>query len=746
MSTDVRLKISHLPWLLEIFVAALARLLYRVKSFGAENVPARGGVLLLANHLSYADVAVLQLACPRPIRFVGHEGLVENWFFRLVFKWSGTIPISPTSSLESTRRIVRALQAGEVVCIFPEGAISRTGQLMQIRRGFEIMARKAGVPVLPVAHDGLWGSVFSFSSNRYIYKSPRIMRTAVCVCFGKPLAPEQATALNVRQALMDLGLQAFAERPMLKRHVGHEVLRSLAKRPRHVEVIDRAVGRKAVKAGQLAGVAAALSRHLRKTYPNEKRIGIVLPASAGGTIANIAVICAGKTPVNLNFTAGRAALETSLRIGEIKTVLTADVVKAKLPNFPWPERTLDLGAEIKALGRARLLLWIAAAWVLPNQIFARLVGPPKRGDNDEAGLLFTSGSAGEPKGVPLTHRNILANCWQISSLSILPGTATIMSCLPLFHSFGFTVTMWYPLLRGCRVVTVPSPLDTRKIVDAIREEEASVMIGAPTFLRPMLRRAEPGELRSLDLVVSGAEKMPVELHEAYMDRFHIEMMQGYGLTEASPVCSVNQHHPPFPTEMAEFQSGKKLGSVGRIFPGMTARILHPDTKAELSLTDQGLLLLRGPNVFGGYLADEAKTRAAFQDGWFVTGDLARFDDDGYLFIEGRLSRFSKLGGEMVPHGTIEQKLLDAFGWDQLEAPVVMVTAVPDEIKGESIVLLTTKEVTIDDVREKLSALGLPNLWMPKSVFHVEKIPQLGTGKLDLKGCKDLALKLASENS
>ncbi len=747
MSNDVRLKISYLPWLLEVFVALLARILYRVKTIGAAHVPAKGGLLLVSNHLSYADVAALQLACPRPIRYVGYEGLLEkSWFFRLAFKWSGTIPISPANSLESTRRIIRALQAGEVVCLFAEGAISRTGQLMEIKKGFELMARKAGVPVLPVAHDGLWGSVFSFSGNTYIFKSPRIMPTDVCVCFGRPIPAAEVNAARVRKELMDLTYPAFSERPILKRHLGRDVVRALAKRPRHLKVVDRTATRRPLSAAQLLGASTALAFYLRKNFPHEKRIGIVLPPGAGGFIANIAVLCAGKTPVNLNFTAGRAALETSLRIGEIKTVISAEAMKSKVQNFPWPECTLDLATVMKSIGKPKILAWIAAAWVLPNQLFADLLGLPKIGDNAEAGLLFTSGSSGEPKGVPLTHRNILANCWQISSLSVLPRSATILGCLPLFHSFGFTVTTWYPLLRGCRTVTVPSPLDTRKIVDAVREEEATVLVGAPTFLRPLLKRAESGELRSIELVVSGAEKLTRELHDAYMDRFHIEIMQGYGLTECSPVCSVNQHHPPLPTETAEFQSGKHLGSVGRLFPGMTARIVDPETYADLPLTETGMLLLRGANVFGGYLLDEAKTQAAFRDGWFVTGDLARFDDDGYLFIEGRLSRFSKIGGEMVPHGTIEQKILDVYAWEQTEGPTAMVTGVPDPTKGETIVLLTTKEVTADDLREKLSALGLPNLWVPKVVFRVEKIPVLGTGKLDLKGCKELAQRMSSEIS
>ncbi len=729
---------SHLPWLIELFAAMVARCLYRVKSRGGDNLPL-GGLLILPNHLSYVDVVALQLACPRPIRYVGYEGFTRlSWFHRWIFRISGTITISPASALATTRRVVRALRAGECVCVFPEGAISRTGQLMRIQRGFEIMAKKADVPVVPVAHDGLWGSIFSFSGGSYLMKSPRLRRTHVFVAWGAPIPPKRATAETVRRAMLDLGSAAFEERPQLKRHLGREIVRGLGRRPWRTELIDRTAQRRPLKAGQILAAAAALSRHLKRSVP-ERRVGIVLPPGAGATIANLAVVCAGKIPVNLNFTAGRSAIEASLRLGEIRTVLSADLMRTKLPQFPWPERTLDLRKEMGALGGKRAILpWLLAAWLLPNQWFAALLDLPKLGDREEAGLLFTSGSGGEPKGVVLTHRNILANCWQISSLSILPDTAVMMASLPLFHSFGFTVTLWYPMIRGCRVVTVPSPLDTRRVVDAIKEEECTVMVGAPTFLRPLLKKAEPGELRSLTLVVSGAEKLPQDLYEGFRQRFHLEILQGYGLTETSPVSSVNQPDPPVVTDTADFQAGKRTGSVGRMMPGMTARILDPDTLVDRPLNQSGLLLLRGPNVFGGYLRDEDKTRAAFRDGWFVTGDLGSFDEDGFLSIEGRLSRFSKIGGEMVPHGTIEQILVEAFDLDQSEGYLVVVVGMPDEKKGEALILLTTLDLSMTEVREKLAGAGVPNLWVPRAILPVPSIPVLGTGKLDLKGCRDLA--------
>jgi len=737
---------AHAPWFIGWPVVALSRLLYNVRTIGVERVPKEGGALIVANHLSYVDVLVLQLACPRPIRFIGHEAFLRSgWMFRLIYKLTGTIPVSPTNALETVRSVTQALRAGELVLIFPEGGISRTGQLLKLERGFELMARKAGVPVIPVAHDGLWGSLFSFSENKYLFKSPRIMRSAVCVAWGEPIPADKANAGVVREALLDLGCQAFDQRPQLKRHLAGEIVRRLGRRPSRLVMVDCTGARREIKAAGFFAAAAALSRHLRKTIP-ESRVGIVLPPGAGASIANLAVLCAGKVPVNFNFTAGRSALEASLRLSGVKTIISADAVKAKIPAFPWPENTLDLSATIKAIGGKRAILpWFLAAWILPNQWLPRMLGLPKHGDNREAALLFTSGSSGEPKGVALTHRNILANCWQFSTLSIFPANSVMLSCLPVFHSFGFTVNMWYPLLRGCRSVTVPSPLETKKIIDTIREEEVSVMVGAPTFMRPILKKAERADLKSLQILVSGAEKLPMDLYEAFLEKFHLEIMQGYGMTEASPATNVNQPNPSLPTETASEQEGKRLGSVGRLMTGMSARVLNPETRAELPLGETGLIVLRGANIFEGYLDDPKKTEEAFHDGWYVTGDLGHFDEDGFLFIEGRLSRFSKIAGEMVPHGTVEQKLIDAFALDQSAGYALAVMGVPDPGKGEQLVLLTSSDtVTAETVKDKLTAAGVPNLWIPKIVSRVDKIPVLGTGKLDLKGCKDLAVKAAAD--
>ncbi|MEO7599184.1 MAG: AMP-binding protein [Opitutus sp.] len=739
MTNPVFRRRSYLPYLAEVAATLVARLLYRVRCSGADAIPLSGGCLLIANHLSYVDGIILQLVCPRKIRFVGFHGLRAQSFLDLALRWSGAISISSRRPADGLKAAVRALGAGELVCVFPEGRISRTGQLMEIKRGFAVIVKRAHVPLIPAAIDGLWGSIFSFSDNRFLWKSPRLLRTSVFVAFGTPIPPDEVTVASARLALMDLGSVAFDQRPILRRHLGRECIRSLAKIPWRVLVVDRTGDRRIVTAGQLLAASATLSRRIRRQIPDD-RVGIVLPPGAGAFIANLAVLCAGKVPVNLNFTLGPKSAEATIRLGEVRTVISAEAMRAKVPSFPWPERTLDLRQEIDACGGKRAMLpWLVAAWLLPNQWVANLIGLPRVGDRAEAGLLFTSGSSGEPKGVVLSHRNILANCAQISSLSILPKNCSLMGCLPLFHSMGLTVTLWYPILRGCRVVTVPSPLDTRKIVDSIRDEKVTVLLGAPTFIRPILKKARPAELRSLDLVVTGAEKLPDDLFRTFLETFHIEILQGYGLTETTPVTNINQPHPPVTTRTADAQIGKRPGSTGRLLPGMSARIIHPETGQELAVTETGIVLFRGANVFDGYLNDADKTRAAFRDGWFITGDLGRFDEDGFLFIEGRLSRFSKIGGEMVPHVTVEQKLVEVFGWEQGEKPMLAVTSIPDLTKGEALVLVTTESVTAEDVRARLIEAGFPNLWIPKTIRRVDNIPMLGSGKLDLKGCREVAL-------
>jgi acyl-[acyl-carrier-protein]-phospholipid O-acyltransferase/long-chain-fatty-acid--[acyl-carrier-protein] ligase len=302
------------------------------------------------------------------------------------------------------------------------------------------------------------------------------------------------------------------------------------------------------------------------------------------------------------------------------------------------------------------------------------------------------------------------------------------------------VTFWWPLLGGPRVVTYPNPLDAQKLVETIERYKLQLLITTPTFLRAFLRKAKPEQLRSLKMVVTGAEKLPLDLMREFESKFGIQVSEGYGMTEASPVVAVNLFDEPPSRMNPDGVLGRRPGSVGRMVPGLSARIRDVETGEDLDIFQSGMLWLRGANVFEGYFKETDQTRAVLQEGWYKTGDVGRLDEDGFLFIEGRMSRFSKIAGEMVPHMTIEQKIVEALDLHpaQGEGPAVAVVGLPDEKRGESIVALVTVPVVLAELRKRLLALGLTNLWIPKVVKQVAAIPIMATGKLDLRACQKLA--------
>lgn len=527
------------------------------------------------------------------------------------------------------------------------------------------------------------------------------------------------------------GNRAFGQRPELNEHLAARTVHALKRHVFHKHVIDLATGRKELKSGMLLAIALTLAARWRESVP-EERVGVVFPSGLASLLTNLALTLSGKTPVNLNFTAGIDANEKCIRKAGIRTVISAAPVRAKVADFPWPATTIDLVEELRAIGKPRILWNLVKVLALPANELIRRYHIPTEGGDREAAILFSSGSTGDPKGVVLTHRNIIANCLQIGQCGLLDRGETMLACLPTFHSFGFTVTLWYPLLTGLRIVCLPSPLDTRRLAEAVRDEKITVMMGTPTFLRPYFKRVPKEWLASLRYVVAGAEKTPEGFHGQWEEHFGSQYLEGYGLTETSPVLSAN-----LPSSSGGI-SNKRVGSVGRLFVGIEGRIIDPDSGAVLPVGRSGILEVRGPNVFRGYLDDAYATHAAFRDGWFVTGDLGYFEEDGFLFIEGRLSRFSKIGGEMVPHGTIETTIIQAFGFEQSDVPLVAVTGVHDPRKGEALVLLAATDLKIEEVRQRLVTKGLPNLWIPRRIVRVPEVPCLASGKLDLRGLAEAA--------
>ncbi|PYK18611.1 MAG: AMP-dependent synthetase [Verrucomicrobia bacterium] len=718
---------------LYFFGRLLVRCFYRVTALGLENIPA-GGFLLLPNHITWIDAIVLQLACSRPIRYVIDQEHYYKPILHRIVRTLGCIPINTRNSRSAIRAAAEKIAEGEIVCLFPEGQLERTGVLLRLQRGYELIARHANAQVVPVWLDQLWGSIFSFQGGRFFTKLPRRIPYPVTIAFGKPLKAEVADNATVREELLKLGEFCFSRRPSLDRHLAEECVRGLKRRRFATAVID-GTDHSQLSRAKLLGAAAALSRYLRKEFSDE-RIAIVLPASKASMLANLAVTLADKVPVDLNFTVGRAANESCCKRANLRVAISATQFMQRLKDFPWPERVLKLEELVPQLKRQIVFWWIVSVLV-PARLLLRLLQIPKEGDHREAVLLFTSGTTGEPKGVVISHRNVVGNVSQFRQLLDARETDAILASLPFFHTFGSTVTLWYPLIEGVRIVTYPNPLEAGKNAELVERYKLTFLLVTPTFLRMYLRKAELDQLRSLRLIITGAEKLPLDLASHFEERFHKKVYEGYGLTETAPVVSTNLPDPEPKKPGEHVQSSSRLGSVGRLAPGMAAEIHEPETDRKLSLYETGMLWLRGSNIFEGYLHDPRQTAEVLCHGWLKTGDIGRFDKDGFLYIEGRLSRFSKIGGEMVPHETIESKIVDLLGLSGRDERPLAVMGVQDEAKGEALVLLSAVDIDLAELRSKLHEAGVPNLWIPKQVQRVEAIPVLASGKLDLKKCQGL---------
>ena len=724
---------------LHFFARPLVKIFYRVRAVGLEHLPA-GGFLLLPNHISWVDAIVLQLACPRPIRYIIDQEFYQNPMLHPFLKTVGCIPIDIRHSRSAIRAATEKLAAGEIVCLFPEGQLTRSGTLLRLRRGYELIAQHANARVVPVWLDRLWGSIFSFQGGKFFTKWPKEIPYRVSVAFGQPLEPQNADIATVREELLKLGEFCYSRRPALDRHLADACIRGLKKHRFSTAVTD-GIDHSELSRAKLLGAAAALARYLQKQFP-DPRIAIVLPASKGSMVANLAVTLAGKVPVDLNFTMGRAANEFCCQRAQLRVAITATAFMDRVKDFPWPERVLKLDQLMPQLKKQILLCWMMSIFC-PAWLLVRILRVPKNGGHAEASLLFTSGSTGDPKGVVLSHRNIVGNVSQFCELLDLRKSDGILASLPFFHSFGATVTLWYPLIEGARIVTYPSPLEVAKNAALIEKYKLTLLLATPTFLRGYLRKAEPQQLKSLRLVITGAEKLPLDLANAFEERFQHRVFEGYGLTETSPVVSVNLPEPQ-PKSDEQVQPSSRLGSVGKMAPGIAAEIREADGDRKLSLHETGMVWFRGVNIFEGYLNDPERTADVLHDGWLKTGDVGRFDEDGFLYIEGRLSRFSKIGGEMVPHEAVEQKIINLLDLAGRDERVLAIMGVQDQAKGEALILLAAREVDLAQLREKLREAGVPNLWIPKKVQPVDAIPVLASGKLDLQKCQELAAK--SENS
>jgi acyl-[acyl-carrier-protein]-phospholipid O-acyltransferase/long-chain-fatty-acid--[acyl-carrier-protein] ligase len=723
-------------WALRSLFWALTHTFYRIRALGTENMPQRGGALLVCNHLSLVDALLLNASSSRPIRFIMYKGIYEQAWIRPLARAMGAIPISselrPREMLQSLRRASEAVQNGELVCIFAEGQITRIGQMLPFRRGFERIMKDVDAPIIPVALDGVWGSIFSFEKGRFLYKLPRRIPYPVTINFGKAL-PHSATPIEVRQAVQGLMGEAWTHRKPRMRPLHRAFIRTARRHPFRFAMADAQSPK--VTFGAALVRTVFLANRLRMICDSQKMVGVLLPPSVPGALVNFSILLLGKVPVNLNYTLSEEALASCARQCEIKTVITSRTFLEKL-KLKVPGEAAFLEDLAARPGSSEKFLAFARAYLLPVARLERSLGCQRETDLDDlATIIFSSGSTGEPKGVMLSHYNIGANIAQLEQVFGLNPTDGMLGVLPFFHSFGFTGTLCLPAVLGTRAVYYPNPLDGKSIGPLVSQYRLTFLLATPTFLQLYMRSCSPEDFGSLRIVMTGAEKLPERLAAGFEDQFGIRPLEGYGCTECAPAVAVSTHD----FRSAGFrQVGAKRGKIGHPVPGMCVRLVDSQTLEAVPIGQPGLLLVRGPNLMQGYLGRPDKTAEVLQEGWYTTGDIATMDEDGFLQITDRLSRFSKIGGEMVPHIKIEERLHELAS---VSEQTFVVVGVPDEKKGERVVVLhKLSEGPLKACLDKLAQSDLPNLWKPRGdqFFYVDAFPYLGTGKLDLRKIRDLA--------
>jgi acyl-[acyl-carrier-protein]-phospholipid O-acyltransferase / long-chain-fatty-acid--[acyl-carrier-protein] ligase len=712
---------------------------YRIRVEGRDNIPETGGALFVCNHISLVDALLLIASTDRPIRFLMFKGIYDLPYIKPFAKMIRAIPISselrPRQMLHSLREATNAIRSGEVVCIFAEGQMTRIGQMLPFRRGMERIMKGVDAPIVPVNLDGVWGSVFSFERGRYFWKFPHSVPYPVTVSFGHPM-PADSEPFAVRQAVQELQTAAYRHHKRRMHTLHRSLIRTAHRFPFRFAMGDKRRPRMKWGAALLASIL--LARRLRGVWAGQEMVGILLPPSVPGALVNFAAMLSGKIPVNLNYTSSSDSLASCAGQCNLQTVITTKLLLEKIP-LQIPGKAIFL-EEVAASPRLSEKISALLLWFLPARALERaLTGGNTRQLDDLATVIFSSGSTGEPKGVMLTHYNVASNIEQVGQTFMLNRRDCLLGVLPFFHSFGFTVTLWMPAVLAVGVAYHPSPLDLAAVSELVRDYRVTFLLATPTFLQAYMRRCSPEDFGSLQYVVVGAEKLPERIAVAFEDRFGLRPLEGYGATECSPVVAVNTRDFRAPGFR---QVGSKRGHIGHPLPGISVRIVDPDTREPVPLGTPGLLLVRGPNVMLGYLGKPEKTAEVLQDGWYLTGDIAAQDEDGFLAITDRLSRFSKVGGEMVPHIKVEEKLHELAGATEQQ---FVVTGIPDGKKGERLVVLhTLAPEELKATLEKLPSSGLPNLWIPRAnqFFHVDDLPHLGTGKLDLRRVRDLAIQFS----
>ena len=718
---------------------------YRFHVNGLKNLPQSGGVLLLGNHISWIDWLVLQAASPRAIKFVMYRPIYNKWYLTWFLRIFKVIPIGGGASKESIQTIRSYLENGEVVALFPEGHISYNGQINEFQKGFEhVLEGLENITTVPFYLRGLWGSSFSRADSHYKILSKKRGKREVLVAFGKPISGF-IDAVAMKQKVVELSFSAWEHFINEQAPLTHHWLES-AKSDLFKECVADAQG---TELNNVKFIAAVLSfaRVLKTKLRGQRHVGVLLPSSAAGAIVNMALFVLGKVPVNLNYTLSAESMQKALAKAQIDTVLSSakflDKLTAKGFDFNAILADKLLFAEDIAKGlnktaktHAFLTALFAPQWWIKLRYFADVKL------DDTATILFSSGSEGDPKGIELSHKNLLTNIKQVSELLNFRRDDVILNSLPIFHSFGLTVTTLLPLCEGVKMVSVADPTDGATIGKMSAKHGVSILFGTSTFFRLYTRnkKLHPLMFQNVRIVIAGAEKLKTDVKDAFRLKFGLEIHEGYGTTETAPVAAVNVPNILEKDSLKELTFTKE-GTVGLPLPGTIIKIVDPDTLNELKTGEDGLILIGGGQVMKGYLDDPEKTAEVIAelDGvrYYKTGDKGHIDEHGFVTIVDRYSRFAKIGGEMISLGAVEANLSQAIGEDA----VFVATAVNDDKKGESVVLLVKSELPLSDIQQRIKALNIPPIMLPSEIFLVDEIPLLGSGKIDFKRAKLLATEL-----
>ena len=770
-----RLESLFVPFFMPFF-RLFVWLFYGKKTVDAENVPEGSGVLFIANRVSLIDELLIATSLRRPVLFYedGEPSRIRR-FLNWVGKSSSAIRSAWAADGDSKRRpffstpgeVRAALGAGYAVVVFPEKERTRTGQLTAFSADFVAFAGgDDSVSVRPIFIGGMQGSYYSLSFRRNHFLRFKRLPEQPHIAFGKPLARPLDPQLG-RQALEELGVSAL-EKIERRLDLPQSTLLSNCRLKGRKLLMADSLGIK--MSGYSFLIRALIARRLLKREVldrREKNVGLLVPMSVGGCVVNAALSLDRRVSVNLNNTFGADILNYCIEQAGIQRILTSRKMLDRFPN-------LKLSAPFVCLedlfGKVRLrdkLIGLFDAVVLPRFLLKWKLGLAKVADSDALSIIFTSGSTGRPKGVILSHRNISYVARGFFETIRIRRDDMMLGVLPFFHAFGYVGNFWLILLSGCTGIFHYNPLEAKTVGQMSKKFRCTFLPITPTFLRHYLKRCPKEDFIGLKTVLTGAEKLPLDLISAWEEKFEARPTEGYGATELAPCPMVNIPDVRFPFETAgeeadfkavPLSADRSVGgfggrvyrkdlSVGRPFVGTAVKIIDPETGADLAPGEVGMMVVKGPFVTPGYYRQPDKTAEAIHDGWYRTGDMAKRDSDGFIWITGRQNRISKIGGEMVPHVLIEE-MIDKIIAAEIESGeensdgglFCAVSAVPDEKKGERIVVLLRRgTLDAETIRRRMREAKIPNLWIPERAgfIDVNSIPILGTGKLDLAAVKKI---------